>query len=93
MRRGIHLSPTALRLAALVANGGRFYDADLVKALKTHRNVYTRALVELRRAGAITFGEVKRGPFPGPRRITVNPTNWVWEVVRIREGRQDGGAR
>lgn len=93
MRRGIHLSPTALRLASLVADGGRFYDADLVKALTTHRNVYTRALEELRHAGAITYGSVKRGPHPGPRRITPDPAHWVWSIPGVRERRHNGGAR
>lgn len=78
---GFHIGGNALRLAALVGNGGEFYDKELCEALGSmHRNSLREALARLAHLGAIDYTGAKLGRTREPRTIVVLDSP-VWAVV------------
>ena len=81
IQTGFHIGGNALRLAALIRNGGEFYDEDLREALGgMHRNSLRDALVKLKDLGAIDYTDAKLGRTREPRTIDVLESP-VWAVV------------
>jgi len=81
IQTGFYIGGNALRLAALIRNGGEFYDEDLRQALGgMHRNSLREALAKLKDLGAIAYTDAKLGRTREPRTIEVLESS-VWAVV------------
>ena len=81
IHNGFYIGGNALRLAALVRDGGEFYDKDLCEALGgMHRNSLREALSKLASLGAITYTKAKLGR-NRERRTIVVLENPVWAIV------------
>ncbi len=84
-RTGLRLTPTSIRLAAIVRRGGYWLDWDLIEQLgNIHHSTFRRALVELRDLGVITYDWAKRGPRPTYRRIDPVVSSPVWDELNLR---------